>query len=98
VFQLRPGGARCAPLVDRHSLAPARLDHSLEWTSGERRLRGHAVGRGGIVQGCSRLEGDEAMQLNTAKRASVDEGSLDQYLRAISQYRRIPREGEVTLP
>jgi len=32
------------------------------------------------------------MQLNTAKRASFDEGSLDQYLREISQYPLITRE------
>src|SRR3989442_1046712 len=37
------------------------------------------------------------MQLNTAKRASFDEGSLDQYLREISQYPLITREEEVTL-
>src|SRR5437870_13695038 len=37
------------------------------------------------------------MQLNTAKRASFDEGSLDQYLREISQYPLIAREDEVTL-
>src|SRR5437870_8245374 len=37
------------------------------------------------------------MQLNTAKRASFDEGSLDQYLREISQYPLISREEEVTL-
>src|SRR6266566_1853165 len=37
------------------------------------------------------------MQLNTAKRASYDEGSLDQYLREISQYPLITREEEVTL-
>src|SRR2546430_15829805 len=41
--------------------------------------------------------GDSAMQLNTAKRASFDEGSLDQYLREISQYPLITREEEVTL-
>src|SRR5438445_617193 len=37
------------------------------------------------------------MHLNTAKRASFDEGSLDQYLREISQYPLITREEEVTL-
>src|SRR6266516_899493 len=37
------------------------------------------------------------MQLNTAKRASFDEGSLDQYLREISRYPLITREEEVTL-
>src|SRR5918996_6228020 len=37
------------------------------------------------------------MQLNTAKRAASDEGSLDQYLREISQYPLITREEEVTL-
>src|SRR3989475_6326954 len=37
------------------------------------------------------------MQLNTAKRASFDEGSLDQYLREISQYPLISREEEVRL-
>src|SRR5712664_2620026 len=37
------------------------------------------------------------MQLNTAKRASFDEGSLDQYLREISQYPLITREDEVSL-
>src|SRR5437879_12636688 len=37
------------------------------------------------------------MRLNTAKRASFDEGSLDQYLREISQYPLITREEEVTL-
>ncbi len=37
------------------------------------------------------------MQLNTAKRASFDEGSLDQYLREISQYPLITREEEVSL-
>src|SRR5712664_3329741 len=37
------------------------------------------------------------MQLNTAKRASFDEGSLDQYLREISQYPLITREEEVVL-
>jgi len=37
------------------------------------------------------------MQLNTARRASYDEGSLDQYLREISQYPLITREEEVTL-
>src|SRR5690348_65498 len=39
----------------------------------------------------------DPMQLNTAKRASFDEGSLDQYLREISQYPLITREEEVTL-
>src|SRR5436853_7802641 len=37
------------------------------------------------------------MQLNTAKRASFDEGSLDQYLREISQYPLITREEDATL-
>src|SRR3979490_2988474 len=37
------------------------------------------------------------MQLNTAKRASYDEGSLDQYLREISKYPLIPQEEEVNL-
>src|SRR2546425_1173524 len=37
------------------------------------------------------------MHLNTAKRASFDEGSLDQYLREISQYPLITCEEEVTL-
>ena len=37
------------------------------------------------------------MQLNTAKRSSYDEGSLDQYLREISQYPLIPRAEEVRL-
>src|SRR6267378_3426557 len=37
------------------------------------------------------------MQLNTAKRATFDEGSLDQYLREISQYPLITREDEVEL-
>src|SRR5436853_2819630 len=37
------------------------------------------------------------MQLNSAKRASFDEGSLDQYLRVISPYSLITREEEVTL-
>src|SRR5439155_7814627 len=37
------------------------------------------------------------MQRNTAKRASFDEGSLDQYLREISQYPLITREEEVAL-
>src|SRR2546426_7089403 len=37
------------------------------------------------------------MRLNTAKRASFDEGSLDQYLREISQYPLITREEEVAL-
>src|SRR5438046_493352 len=37
------------------------------------------------------------MQLNTAKRASFGEGSLDQYLREISEYPLITREEEVTL-
>src|SRR6266571_4799790 len=37
------------------------------------------------------------MRLNTAKRASFDEGSLDQYLREISQYPLITREEEVSL-
>src|SRR6202007_3347200 len=37
------------------------------------------------------------MQLNTEKRASFDEGSLDQYLREISQYPLITREEEVLL-
>src|SRR2546427_746278 len=41
--------------------------------------------------------GETAMQLNTAKRASFDEGSLDQYLREISQYPLITREEEVAL-
>src|ERR1043165_1074390 len=40
---------------------------------------------------------DHSMQLNTARRASFDEGSLDQYLREISQYPLITREEEVTL-
>src|SRR2546422_2223635 len=38
------------------------------------------------------------MQLNTAKRASFDEGSLDQYLREISQYPLITLEEEVPIP
>src|SRR6266478_6388709 len=37
------------------------------------------------------------MRLNTAKRVSFDEGSLDQYLREISQYPLITREDEVSL-
>jgi RNA polymerase primary sigma factor len=37
------------------------------------------------------------MRLNTAKRMSFDEGSLDQYLREISQYPLITREDEVEL-
>src|ERR1700704_1627219 len=37
------------------------------------------------------------MQLNTAKKAAFDEGSLDQYLREISQYPLITREEEVRL-
>src|SRR5207245_7592282 len=37
------------------------------------------------------------MRLNTAKRASFDEGSLDQYLRDISAYPLITREEEVRL-
>ena len=37
------------------------------------------------------------MQLNAAKRSSYDEGSLDQYLREISQYPLISRKEEVTL-
>src|SRR5512135_3420846 len=37
------------------------------------------------------------MRLNTAKRVSFDEGSLDQYLREISQYPLITREDEVEL-
>jgi RNA polymerase primary sigma factor len=37
------------------------------------------------------------MRLNSTKRASSDEGSLDQYLREISQYPLITREEEVTL-
>ena len=37
------------------------------------------------------------MRLNTAKRVSFDEGSLDQYLREISQYPLITREDEVDL-
>jgi len=37
------------------------------------------------------------MQLNAAKRSSYDEGSLDQYLREISQYPLINRKEEVTL-
>src|SRR5437870_5571290 len=38
------------------------------------------------------------MQLRTPKRASFDEGSLDQYLREISQYPLITREEEPTPP
>src|SRR5207302_1535071 len=59
VFQLRPGGARRAPLVDRYSLAPARLDHSLEprpGSPGPGAVR--SIGRGGILQRALRLEGD----------------------------------------
>jgi len=37
------------------------------------------------------------MRLNSSKRASSDEGSLDQYLREISQYPLITREEEVML-
>jgi RNA polymerase primary sigma factor len=37
------------------------------------------------------------MRLNSARRTSVDEGSLDQYLREISQYPLITREDEVQL-
>src|SRR5204862_7311529 len=37
------------------------------------------------------------MQLNTAKRASFDEGSLDQYLREISQHPLITQDEEVAL-
>src|SRR5438105_10078987 len=37
------------------------------------------------------------MQLNAARRSSYDEGSLDQYLREISQYPLISRKEEVTL-
>ena len=37
------------------------------------------------------------MQLNSSRRASADEGSLDQYLREISQYPLITREEEVDL-
>src|SRR5512135_2810293 len=37
------------------------------------------------------------MRLNTAKRVSFDEGSLDQYLRDISAYPLISREEEVAL-
>ena len=37
------------------------------------------------------------MRLNPARRTSVDEGSLDQYLREISQYPLITREDEVDL-
>ncbi|MGD8726581.1 MAG: RNA polymerase sigma factor RpoD/SigA [Gemmatimonadales bacterium] len=37
------------------------------------------------------------MRLNPARRTSVDEGSLDQYLREISQYPLITREEEVDL-
>src|SRR5437763_15594343 len=89
VFQLRPGGARCASLADRYSLAPARVDYPVR----NRRLE-PGVPCGGVVRA---WRGDSAMQLNTAKRASFDEGSLDQYLREISQYPLITREEEVTL-
>src|ERR1700741_2823901 len=37
------------------------------------------------------------MHVNSVKRASFDEGSLDQYLREISQYPLINREEEVRL-
>src|SRR5262245_54057404 len=37
------------------------------------------------------------MRLNTAKRVSFDEGSLDRYRREISQYPLITREDEVEL-
>jgi len=37
------------------------------------------------------------MRLNTVKRSSYDEGSLDQYLREISQYPLITRKEEVSL-
>ncbi|MBE0592024.1 MAG: sigma-70 family RNA polymerase sigma factor [Gemmatimonadales bacterium] len=37
------------------------------------------------------------MRLNPARRTTVDEGSLDQYLREISQYPLITREDEVDL-
>jgi len=37
------------------------------------------------------------MRLNPARRTTVDEGSLDQYLREISQYPLITREDEVEL-
>jgi hypothetical protein len=37
------------------------------------------------------------MQLSSARRTSFDEGSLDQYLREISQYPLITREEEVVL-
>ena len=37
------------------------------------------------------------MRLSSVKKASFDEGSLDQYLREISQYPLITREDEVSL-
>jgi len=37
------------------------------------------------------------MRVNSVRRASFDEGSLDQYLREISQYPLINREEEVRL-
>src|SRR5438552_8032 len=71
---------------------------TVEMRGGEVRVNGRrlepGVPCGGVVRA---WRGDSAMQLNTAKRASFDEGSLDQYLREISQYPLITREEEVTL-
>src|SRR6266550_2337916 len=63
-------------------------------SSGKSRRLESGVSCGGVVRA---WRGDSVMQLNTAKRASFDEGSLDQYLREISQYPLITREEEVTL-
>jgi RNA polymerase primary sigma factor len=42
-------------------------------------------------------KGTSSMRLNPVRRTAVDEGSLDQYLREISQYPLISREDEVDL-
>src|ERR1041384_5920972 len=58
---------------------------------------GEGTGRDVVVGQPWLPRGGNPMRLNTAKRVSFDEGSLDQYLREISQYPLITREDEVSL-